>query len=294
MTVSCHTDIAAATTFLFVPGDRPERFALALDSGADCVIVDLEDAVADADKQSALEHATDLVRQTVSTTALMVRINDPRGDRGRRDVDALAALGDSALCAVMVPKAETGSTLEVLGARLPGGVGLIPLIESVTGLHEVAELAATPGVLRLALGPLDLCAQLGLDPDDATRLAPARFALVSASAAAGLPAPVDGPCTDVHDLSRVRAAAVESLRSGFTAKLCIHPAQIAGTAAAMSPSAEELHWARTILESFTGGVAVIEGRMVDQPVLLRARGILARGVPPIPRTVAPSSSPEEP
>jgi citrate lyase subunit beta/citryl-CoA lyase len=283
--------IATATTFLFVPGNRPERFARALDSGADCVIVDLEDAVVEADKQSALEHTITLLRQTRSATTLVVRINDPRTEFGSSDIAALVGLGDSALRAVMVPKAEANSGLATLAAHLPAGVGVIPLVESATGLHEVDELAGTRGVVRLAFGPLDLCAEFGLDPDDSVRLSPARFALIAASRRAGLPAPVDGPATEVSDLAFVGAAAVESLRSGFTAKLCIHPAQIAATAAALSPIKADIAWARKLLESTADGVALVDGRMVDRPVLLRARHILASVAPT--STAVVSLSPEE-
>lgn len=285
--------IATAVTFLFVPGNRPERFTRALNSEADCVIVDLEDAVPDAEKQSALEHTTALLRGTRAATPLAVRVNDPRTSRGRSDISALVGLGDSALRAVLAPKAEAGSELAELAARLPADVGVIPLVESATGLHAVAELAAAPGVVRLAFGPLDLCAELGLDPDDVARLAPARFALVTASARAGLPAPVDGPVTEIADLISVRAAAVESLRSGFTAKLCIHPAQIPVTAAALSPSERDISWARRILESTTDGVALVDGQMVDRPVLQRAHNVLARTIPPATAVVV-TVSPEEP
>jgi citrate lyase subunit beta/citryl-CoA lyase len=179
--------------------------------------------------------------------------------------------------AVMVPKAEDADTIgrvrEVLGADAP----VLPLVETAAGVLGVAALAATSGVTRLVFGHLDLCAELSLGPDDLVRLAPARFALIAASAAAGLPAPVDGVCTEVRDGEQILNEARQSLDGGFTGKLCIHPDQVPFVHQALAPGKEELAWARKVLETTTeNDVALVDGRMVDRPVYLRARSIVDR------------------
>lgn len=263
---------ATARSFLFVPGDRPERFSRALASEADVVIVDLEDAVAPAAKEGALDNVLDLLR---GGTGAVVRVNDVRTQRGRADLAGLASLGVPV--AVMVAKAEDAEALKAAYSALPPGSVLLPLVETARGILDVRALAQAPGVARLVLGHLDLAAELGLDPDDTLRLWPARFALVAASAAAGLPSPVDGVTTEVRDADVVRRETATSLVGGFTAKLCIHPAQVAEVHAALAPAPEEVVAAERLLAAVAGrSVAVVDGRMVDRPVLLRAEAVLAR------------------
>ena len=273
--------IRRARTFLFVPGDRPDRFESALTSGADCVVVDLEDAVAPGAKPAALENVAGLLRGGDWGKPVLVRINDPRTAAGETDVAVLAGIGVGADApvdlAVMVAKTESVDTLAQLHQRLPEGTALLPLVETATGVLRVSDLAAAAGVVRLAFGHLDLAADLGLDPDDNVRLAPARFALVAASAAAGLPPPVDGVSDDLRDLLSVEADSRESLAAGFTAKLCIHPDQVLTIHRAFAPSQADLEWAgQVIAAAQEGGVGIVAGRMVDRPVLVRARSILAR------------------
>ena len=269
------TDFAAlrrARSFLFVPGDRPERFEKASASGADVVILDLEDAVAPAEKPAARSHVIAHLGSARTPTA--VRINEPGTPEGDADLAAMGTL--EAPVAVVVAKA-TAASLSRLTDRLPPGSVLLPLIESAAGVLDAPGIAITPGVVRLMLGHLDLAAELGIDPDDSRTLAPARFAVVAASAAAGIAPPVDGVCTEVRDIEQVRHAALASLAAGFPAKLCIHPAQVEIVHEALLPSAAELERARRIVEATSdGGVAVVDGAMVDRPVRLRAEAVLAR------------------
>ena len=261
-----------ARSFLFVPADRPERFGRALDSGADAVVADLEDAVAPAAKDAALGHVLELLTQAPGT---VVRINDPRAPRGAADLAGLAGLGRPV--AVMVPKAENLDVLARVQTALGPGAAVLPLIETAAGVLAAAALAAGLGVVRLIFGHLDLCAELSLRPEDGNALAPARFALIAASAAAGLPAPVDGVCTEVRDAERVLAETRASLESGFSGKLCIHPDQVPLVHQAMAPGEEDLAWARRVLAAVDEhGVGLVDGRMVDRPVYLRARSIAAR------------------
>jgi len=270
--------VTSARTFLFMPGDRPDRFAKAMASGADAVVLDLEDAVAPSRKQEALAHVVGFLAQPADDAAgpsVVVRVN-PLNSAGVEDeLTALAGVGRPLV--VMVPKAESPVVLAEIVALLPAGSGTIPLLETAAGLLDVREVAAAPGVLRLAFGHLDLCAQLGLSPDDDRRLGPARFALVVASAAASLPPPVDGVSTAITDDDETTRATRSAVASGFTGKLCIHPRQVAVVHEALLPTGAEVAWARSVAGSAPGeGASSVDGEFVDRPVLLRAEALLAR------------------
>ncbi|WP_326959625.1 HpcH/HpaI aldolase/citrate lyase family protein [Amycolatopsis sp. NBC_01286] len=249
----------AATTFLFVPGDRPDRFGKAVASGADVVVLDLEDAVAPADKADA--------RAAVSAWLAgggraMVRINAP----GTPWFDADAALVTARGVPVMVPKAETPEVLAGLGE-------VVALVETAIGVERAGELAAVGSVTRLAFGSVDLAAELGVAPEDPEPFAYARSRLVVASAAAGLAPPVDGVTTDLHDEARLAADVRYARRMGFAGKLCVHPKQIAPVRAGFAPTGDEVNWARRVVTAGES-VSTVDGKMVDKPVLARARRIL--------------------
>jgi citrate lyase subunit beta/citryl-CoA lyase len=276
------TALASARSFLFVPATRPERFAKALASGADAVIIDLEDAVAPADKLPALQT---LVQAFGSLDAaqrprLLVRINAAGTPWQAGDLAALRSLAGQGLGAVMVPKAESAAALAEVAAHAGPACALLPLIESVAGLDAVDALAACPQVLRLAFGHLDFQADAGLACDAAElELVPVRLALVLATRRAGLAAPVDGISPGTQDTAQLSLDAARSRRGGFGGKLCIHPAQVAAVNAAFSPSAAEIDWARRVqaaFESDGGGVFSLDGRMVDAPVLRLAQRTLAQ------------------
>ncbi|MFE6931072.1 HpcH/HpaI aldolase/citrate lyase family protein [Streptomyces sp. NPDC057699] len=256
--------IAAARTLLFVPGDRPDRFDKAAGSGADLVVVDLEDAVAPEHKDRARRAAAEwpgLGHRCV------VRVNAPGTPWFEADLRMAAGLG----CPVMVPKAEDPAVLAEVAARCTP----VPLIETALGAERAYEVCSVPGVVRAAFGNVDLAAQLGVAPDDTLALAYARSRLVLASAAAGISAPVDGVTTAVRDTGALTADTAHARRLGFTGKLCVHPAQIAPVTAGFAPTEGELRWARVVLGAGEA-VTTVDGHMVDKPVLDRARGILAR------------------
>ncbi len=262
--------LGAATTLLFVPGDRPERFAKAEAAGADLVVIDLEDAVSPAAKDDARAAAL----EWQGTAKAAVRINATGTPWHHADVTALAADGVPRL--VVVPKADAASLVAAASA-LPAGTELLALVETAAGVLDAAAIAAVPGVARLAIGTYDLAAELGVDPDDAVALAAARGALVLASAAAGLPAPVDGVTGAVRDPERLAADVAAARRLGFGGKLCIHPTQVGPTARGFAPRPVERDWARrvvTAVDSAGGGVCTVDGRMIDEPVVVRARRIL--------------------
>jgi len=274
--------LALARTFLFVPADRPERHARALATGAGGVIVDLEDAVAPERKVAAREQlrASFAALPPDQRGRLLVRINatgTPWHDDDRTLAGELTAEG--LIAGVMLPKAEGAADLLRLAADVgPQGV-LVPLIESAAGLEAARELAAAPQVLRLAFGNLDFQADLGLACDaDEAELVPVRMALVLASRRAGLAAPIDGVTPDWRDAGRLAADAARARRGGFGAKLCIHPDQVAPVHAALGPGADELAWARRVMDATRtagGGVISLDGRMVDGPVVRLAERLLA-------------------
>ena len=270
------SSLQLARSFLFVPGHRTERFAKALASGADAVIVDFEDAVpldAKATARDALLAAWPAL-DVAQRARLLVRVNPAGTPWHAADLAAVAQLPD--LGAVMLPKAESAQQIEAVwrAAQRP----VLPLIESAEGVGQMDPIARAPGVLRLGLGHIDLQADLGMScgPDEA-ELAPIRVALVVASRRAGLPAPVDGVTTATTDADVLARDAQRSRRFGLGAKLCIHPAQVAGVHQALAPTEAECDWARRVLAAEVearGGAFSVDGKMVDPPVLLLARKIL--------------------
>ena len=261
-------------SYLFVPADRPERIAKALASGADAVIVDLEDAVAPAAKDAARAALQAwLAQQGDAATAvpLLVRLNAP-GTAWHEADRALAT--QAAVAGLMCPKAERPEDLVALAAVL-GGRALLPLVESAEGLDRLRDIARVRGVQRLAFGSIDLQVDLGMNDEEA--LLPWRLQLVLQSRLAGLAPPVDGVSTAIDDTGVVGADARRARERGFGAKLCIHPKQVAPVNAAFTPSAAEVDWARRVLHAAeaSGDAAVaVDGKMVDKPVLLRAQALL--------------------
>jgi citrate lyase subunit beta/citryl-CoA lyase len=267
---------ANALTWLFVPGDRPERYAKAVASGADAVIIDLEDAVDASAKAKARNMVEGFLDE--GTAGVFVRINDESTEYFADDVAMLeraASFAGHGLLGVMLPKAENRAGLEAVRARFADEIRLVAIVESAAGVHNAHQLATTPGLDRLAFGAVDYSVDLGLGPDPRA-LDHARSVLVLASKVAGLPAPVDAPSLSIKDAEQLRLDATLSRNFGFGGKLCIHPAQLAQVLAAFSPSDEELAWARRVVDVAAEGAAQIDGRMIDRPVIEQARKMLAR------------------
>ena len=276
MSGSAQPSLVLARSFLFVPGHRPERFAKAMASGADAVIIDLEDAVpldAKATARDALLAAWPSLA-AAERARLLVRVNPAGTPWHAADLAAVASL--TGLGALMLPKAEHAQQVEQ--AFRASGVLVLPLIESAEGVAQMDTIVRAPGVLRLGLGHIDLQADLGMScGSDEAELAPIRAALVVASRRAGLPAPVDGVTTATTDADVLARDAQRSRRFGFGAKLCIHPAQVAGVHQALAPTEAECAWAERVLAAEVqarGGAFSVDGKMVDPPVLLLARKLL--------------------
>lgn len=251
---------------LFVPANRPERFIKAAMSGADAVILDLEDAVA----ADAKDEARAALVSRFTDLPVIVRINAAGTRWHEADVAAVASVRPAA---VMLPKAEDPAILAAVSHAVHG-IELIALVESARGLAAARSMAAIPGVTRLAFGSVDYCADLACAHLREVLL-PARFELVLASRLAGIAPALDGVTVQLDDISIAYDDGAHARALGMTGKLCIHPRQVAEVKRAFLPSEKEIQWARRVLASGEGAVSV-DGTMVDEPVRIRARAMLAQ------------------
>jgi len=271
------TPLSFCSNFLFVPGTRPERFVKALDSGAGGVIIDLEDAVAAEDKDTA----RNAIRAAwPSFTAeqkkrLVIRSNSPGSKFYSADLILAQELDVACL---LIPKSESVDEMNGAALVLPN-TALIPMIETAIGLDHLREIANSNQVIRLALGNLDLQVDLGMvcDPQE-TELQTARYQIVLASRVAQIAPPIDGVTPSTDDVVRIQNDAERAKRMGFGGKLCIHPKQVGIVKAAFMPSEEEVAWAKRVIEADAaakGGAVKLDGRMIDRPVVLLAQRTIA-------------------
>jgi len=262
------TALAFAQSLLFVPGSRPDRFDKAASSGAHAIVLDLEDAVAFQDKDVARESVAGWLS---AGGHAVVRVNGAATPWYDADMAMLGRFGHAA---VMLAKADAASVARSVGL-LPGRP-LLALVESIAGVRELAQVAATPGVLRLAFGSIDFGAETGItDVGEAMSMVRSRFVLESCFA--GIAAPIDGVTTRVDDASEVFAQARRAQQFGFGGKLCIHPRQVDAVHRAFRPEPTEAEWARRVLaanEASGGAATAVDGKMVDAPVVAQARRIL--------------------
>lgn len=280
-------------SMLFVPGDRPERFAKADASGADAVILDLEDAVTPERRPLARNEVARWLGEGGRRVPTWVRINPVATEDALADLTAVFAGRPDG---IVLPKARHGDDvrrvdhwLEALEARAGfprGGTGLLPLItESAGALLNAASFASLPArVAGLTWGAEDLAADVGASSNRADNgeyeftYAMARSFCLLASAAAGVPA-VDTIDTEFRDAAAVERRARASRRQGFAGKLAIHPAQIAPIHAAFTPTSDEIVWAESVLAAFAAapgaGAVSFAGGMLDKPHLRQAERILA-------------------
>lgn len=269
--------IVDARSFLFVPGDRPERFAKALASGADVVIVDLEDAVLPTSKQAAREaiaaHFAGKQAANVPARNVVVRVNAAGTAWHEDDLTLCRGLQ---IAGIVLPKAESAKQVDAAGKA--SGHPVLPIVESALGLAKLDELAASPSMIRLLLGNIDLALALDirLGSEGGNRiLDAARYRILVASRAAGRAAPVDGVHTDFKDTDGLARAATVSRDSGFGGMLCIHPAQCVTVNAAFRPSEAERAWAAKVIAAAVRnpGAFQLDGQMIDAPVVARAHRI---------------------
>ena len=278
----------AARSLLFTPANHPRRVEKALAGNADGVILDLEDAVATAEKPAARAGALAALRGP-RPKPVFVRVNALSTPFC---FDDLLAVVPAAPDGIVLPKAEGASDVRTadwlltqLEARhgLPqGGIGLLPILETALGIANARETAAAcPRIGRLMFGAVDLALDMDADVnDDAGAMGQARFAIALASRCAGLPGPLDTAFVDVAAPDRLHATAIRARAMGYTGKACIHPSQVEVVHAVFTPTDAELDRARRVVAAFDaaereGAAAVmLDGAMIDVPVVLKARRLL--------------------
>lgn len=269
---------APARSYLFVPGNRPERFARACSSGAHAVIVDLEDAVPPGEKDTA---RAALAAWLSPANPVFVRVNAADTPWHAADLELCKAAG---VAGVVLPKAEFigNHLIDICEA---GDRHILPLIETAAGFEAARKIAGSPRVQRLLFGSIDFQVDLGID-GEGDELLFFRSQLVLVSRLAGIQAPVDGVCTEIDEPETLEADTLRGKRLGFGGKLCIHPRQVPLVNARFAPSPEEIVWAKRVLEAADkadGAAVAVDGRMVDRPVILKAERIALEAV----RTAAP-------
>ncbi|MEY4696537.1 MAG: hypothetical protein RIT14_965 [Pseudomonadota bacterium] len=260
-------------SLLFVPVGAGRHLASAIRHRPDAVILDLEDAIPAAQKAAArAQLPQDLAALAEAGIAAVVRVNAPLPDMVRD----LAAAGGGALAAVLVPKVEDPRA--VLNAAELSGVGVIALIETPAALDRLGRIARTPGLVGLMLGSEDYSAALGIDPQGGGLDLPAGMIAAAAAACGVLAIGFPGSIAEFRDLDRYGANLRRGRALGMAAVAAIHPAQLPLIRQIMAPTEAEQAWAGRVLAALPadGGVAALDGAMIDAPVLARARRILAR------------------
>ncbi|BCJ76713.1 CoA ester lyase [Catellatospora sp. IY07-71] len=294
-------------SYLYVPGDAPAKLAKALTVGADALIVDLEDAVPPAAKETARETVAAFVATAASGSfgetartpsdhravspklpRVWVRVNP--GEAGHADAAAVVGAGLAGVCLAKTESVAQLAALDGVLTRLerraglaPGGVRVVPLLESAAAVLDAPALARGPRVARLQLGEADLAADLGvtLGPDE-RELLWARSHTVLASAAAGIAPPVAPVSVNFRDLDTLRGSTLALKRLGFRGRACIHPAQLPVVHEVFTPAESEVAAARDLVRRYEqairdgSGVCLDErGRLVDEAVVRSARRLLA-------------------
>ena len=254
-------------SLLFVPGNRPDRFAKAAAAGADLVCIDLEDAVGPGDKAEARAAVADYL--DTATGPVGVRVNGPASEHHAAD---LAAVGRAAF--IGVPKTDAASDLDA-AARL--GLPLCPVIESARGLLDSGAIFARPEVETAIFGAVDFSADLDCELAWEALLH-ARSHLAACGAAHDVLV-FDVPYLDVRDPEGLEAEVRRLKAIGLHAKAAIHPAQIGPIHRALAPTPAEIAQARRVVEasqSTSGNVALLDGKLIEAPLLRRAHRILER------------------
>jgi citrate lyase subunit beta / citryl-CoA lyase len=278
-------------SLLFCPATAPRPLAKLPFVGADAVAIDLEDAVTNdrkVDARADLRAALD----TFADVRTYVRVNHPSTGLTEGDIHGVV---HPCLDGIVLPKVESADTVRDADAWLAaaerehgvpeGSTAMLLLIESALGVHHAAEaLAASDRVETGIFGFVDFMLDMGIDiidtSDDAEELLLARSSVVLAARVAGRRAALDGPFIDISAGDRFLAQCAQARRLGFAGKMLIHPSQVELTHRGFAPGADEAAQARRVVEQFAEaearGVAaiVVDGRLVDYPVMMRAQRIV--------------------
>lgn len=253
---------------LFVPASRPDRFAKAAASGADAIIIDLEDAVPPARKDEA---RANLTAAKALTVPIFVRINAAGTPWHADDLQVCCRMEIGLVC---VPKVESVGLLDAIISKLGAGTRLVVQIETAAGVSDAAAVAAHHAVGQLAFGPADFFLDMGMAQSQEMADHIVRV-LALASRTGGIFAPLDGPCFSVGDQALLARECKSAAACGAGGKLCIHPSQVSTVQENFLPSETELEWARRVAEAAQDGSAqIIDGRMIDAPIIARAKAVL--------------------
>lgn len=282
--------VALAQSFLFVPGDRPERFAKALEAGPDAVIIDLEDAVRAAARPAAREAVRGFLAQAPSPRPpLLVRVNAAGSDDLEADLDAVVAAG---LDGLVLPKFGVPAEVRAAEAALQeresaagltaAAIVVVGLVETAAGLLSMAQLSPLPArVVRIGFGAGDFSADTNLDwVASNPSLATAKSMVAWASAAHRLAPPIDTAHPALEDMAGLEEETLAAKLMGYTGKFCVHPRQIDIVHRIMRPSAEQVAWAREVLRAWSDEGAQASGAqrlhdvLVDEAVVKRARAVI--------------------
>lgn len=272
-----------ARSYLYVPADRVEMLDKARAGTADAMIADLEDAVVAAAKDDARRILGDWARCSRPDHRLWVRVNADPALMGA-DIAAVAAAGVTQICVPKSTPASVGAAADALEAAGVSAGRIMALVESAPGLMRVHETAALPGVTRLAIGEVDLGADLGIDATLGESVwLPIRLELVVASAAAGLTPPIGPVLTDFRNDDLLAESTAGLARIGYGARAAVHPRQVDVINRAFTPSDEEVAAARDLVARFeearaagSGVIVAPDGTMADEATVRHARLILDR------------------
>jgi len=285
-------ELGPIRTALFVPGNRPDRVDKAVGSGADAVIIDLEDAVPPAQKEQSRAAAREKIA-AFPESEILVRVNAIGSEYLAGDLDEIVAPG---LGCIIVPKVEEREHIREIDRRLgeaerrkglePGATAVIPLIESARAVQNAFEILSERTdprrLFTAALGAADYTLDMGIEMTmEGTELHYPRSRIAVACRAAGVDPPLDTPfMIDVKNVEALTADARRARELGFQGKLCIHPIQIEPCHAVFSPSREEIEHAERVIEAFEDaeargiGAIQLDGKFVDAPIVERSRRIL--------------------
>ncbi|WP_440454078.1 HpcH/HpaI aldolase/citrate lyase family protein [Psychrobacter sp. ASPA161_9] len=270
-------NVANTKTWLFVPATRIDRVSKAFGSGADAVIVDLEDAVAQEDKAQARK-ALQGYYDSADYQPVWVRINQAGSTDFAEDIKACEKMPN--LAGVILPKAEQATDIEYIHHLT--GLSIIALIENAIGLHQVDAMAKASGLIAFSYGFLDLCNDLGVQvgtPAADIIANQIRYQLILTSKINQLLPPIDTVYPDFNDTEGLSARVQLWSQMGMSGMLCIHPKQVAIVQNALQPTDVEIEFARRVVEEYEhSGQAVfkVDGEMVDAPVIQRCVQLLAK------------------
>ncbi len=269
------------TTLLFVPVTARRFVDTAHTRGAGAIVLDLEDSIAPHDVPAALEAIPSAVEHLTSRAVpVVIRIG--------RTSDLSIAVRPG-VRAIMVPKVVSAEQIQQIDSDLQhletasglptGRIGVLALVEHPAALAALREIASAPRVIGIAFGSEDFAAALGVAPTPAALTLPAQLVALAAAANGIMSHGLPDTLADYRDQDRLQSAAAAAKAFGMTGALCVHPAQIAAVDDAFAPTAREIEWASAVMSAWSeadGGVATIDGTMIDKPVALRAERILSR------------------